>query len=255
MPQSFFDQPIGQLDYNALETSLQGKSRVTGLSYLVSYTWSKGLNFGTDGWYGIGTTSIQNPYNPKGDRSVSGYDLPHVFTAGWVWAVPIGKGGYSTGNRISDYVLGNWQITGIATLDSGRVFTVYDAGDIANTGNFNFFGGYERPNQVGNPKPHNQTHSQWINPAAFVTPAQYTFGNTPRNSLRTESYKNLDASIFREFPMSESIKLQLRLDAINSFNHPVWGVPNSCQNCQNFGVVTSTVNNARQMQLSGKIVF
>ena len=42
MPQSFFDQPIGQLDYNALETSLQGRSRVTGLSYLLSYTWSKG---------------------------------------------------------------------------------------------------------------------------------------------------------------------------------------------------------------------
>ena len=255
MPQSFFDRPIGELNYNALETSLQGRSRVTGLSYLVSYTWSKGLNFGTDGWYGIGTTSIQNPYDPKGDRSVSGYDLPHVFTAGWVWAVPIGKGSFSTGNRMTDYVLGNWQITGIATLESGRVYTVYDAGDIANTGNFNFFGGYERPNKVGNPKPQHQTPAQWINPAAFVTPAQYTFGNTPRNSLRTEPYKNLDASIFRQFPLFESLQLELRLDAINAFNHPVWGVPNSCQNCQNFGVVTSTVNNSRQVQLSGKIVF
>jgi Carboxypeptidase regulatory-like domain/TonB dependent receptor len=255
MPQSFFDQPIGQLDYNALETSLQGRSRVTGLSYLVSYTWSKGLNYGTDGWYGIGTTSIQNPYNFKGDRSVSGYDLPHVFTAGWVWAVPIGKSGFSTGNRTTDYVLGNWQITGIATLESGRVYTLYDAGDIANTGNFNFFGGYERPNQVGNPKPQHQTPNQWINPAAFATPAQYTFGNTPRNSLRTEPYKSLDASIFREFPMFESLKLQLRMDALNAFNHPVWGVPNSCQNCQNFGVVTSTINSARQVQLSGKVVF
>jgi len=255
MPQSFFDQPIGQLNYNALETSLQGRSRVTGLSYLVSYTWSKGLNYGTDGWYGIGTTSIQNPYNFKGDRSVSGYDLPNVFTAGWVWAVPIGKSGFSTGNRTTDYVLGNWQITGIATLESGRVYTLYDAGDIANTGNFNFFGGYERPNQVGNPKPQHQTPSQWINPAAFETPAQYTFGNTPRNSLRTEPYKSLDASIFREFPMFESLKLQLRMDALNAFNHPVWGVPNSCQNCQNFGVVTSTINNSRQVQLSAKVIF
>jgi outer membrane receptor protein involved in Fe transport len=256
MPQSFFDQPIGQLDYNALETSLQGRSRVTGLTYLVSYTWSKGLNYGTDGWYGIGTTSIQNPYDFKADRSVTGYDLPHVFTAGWVWAVPIGKSGFSTGNRVSDYVLGNWQITGIATLESGRPYTVEDAGDIANTGNFNFVGpGYERPNQVGNAKPQQQTKSQWINPAAFVAPDQYTFGDTPRNSLRTESYKNLDASLFREFPVSEAIRLQLRLDAFNSFNHPVWGVPNNCQNCQNFGVVTSTINNARQMQLSGKIVF
>ena len=128
-----------------METSLQGRSRVTGLSYLVSYTWSKGLNYGTDGWYGIGTTSIQNPYDFKADRSVTGYDLPQVFTAGWVWAVPIGKGGFSTGNRISDYVLGNWQITGIATLESGRLYTVDDAGDIANTGNFNFVGRLRTP--------------------------------------------------------------------------------------------------------------
>jgi outer membrane receptor protein involved in Fe transport len=256
MPQSFFDRPIGQLDYNALETSLQGRSRVTGLTYLVSYTWSKGLNYGTDGWYGIGTTSIENPYNFKGDRSVTGYDLPQVLTGGWVWAVPIGKGGFSTGNRISDYILGNWQINGIATLESGRPYTVGDEGDIANTGNFNFVGsGYERPNRVGSPKPQHQTPSQWINPAAFVAPAQYTFGNTPRNSLRTEPFKNLDASLFRELPVFETMKLQLRLDSFNSFNHPVWGTPNTCENCANFGVVTSTVNNARQLQLSGKIVF
>jgi hypothetical protein len=51
------------------------------------------------------------------------------------------------------------------------------------------------------------------------------------------------------------MKLQLRLDSFNAFNHPVWGTPNACENCANFGVVTSTVNNARQLQLSGKIVF
>jgi outer membrane receptor protein involved in Fe transport len=256
MGQSFFDQPKGELNYNALQTTLQGRSRVAGLTYLLSYTWSKGLNYGTDGWYGIGTTSIENPYNFKADRSVTGYDLPQVFTAGWVWAVPVGKGGFSTGNRISDYMIGNWQINGIATMESGRPYTVEDAGDIANTGNFNWVGsGYERPNQVGNPKPQHQTPSEWINPAAFVAPAQYTFGNTGRNTLRTEPNKNLDLSLFREFPVFEAMKFQLRFDAFNAFNHPVWGTPNSCQNCQNFGVVTSTVNNARQLQLSGKVVF
>jgi hypothetical protein len=257
MPQSFQDMPSGQLDYNALQTSLQGRSRITGLTYLISYTWSKGLNYGTDGWYGIGTTSIQNPYNFKGDRGVTGYDLPQVFTAGWVWNVPVGRGSaFSTGNRVTDYVLGNWQINGIATLESGRPYTVEDAGDIANTGNFNFTGsGYERPNQVGNPKLAHPTPSQWINPAAFTTPAQYTFGNTPRNSLRTEPSKNLDASLFREFPLLESVKVQFRMDAFNAFNHPVWGVPSQCQNCANFGVVTTTANSARIMQLSGKIVF
>jgi outer membrane receptor protein involved in Fe transport len=256
MGQSFFDQPIGTLDYNALQTSVQGRSRATGLNYLVSYTWSKGLNYGTDGWYGIGTTSIQNPYNFKADRSVTGYDLPQVFTAGWTWAIPVGKNAHSTGNSFADYVIGNWQLNGIATMESGRPFTVEDAGDIANTGNFNWVGsGYERPNQVGSPKLSHRSPQEWFNTAAFVAPAQYTYGTVGRNSLRTESNKTLDLSLFREFPAFESTKFQLRLDAFNSFNHPVWGTPNNCQNCSNFGVVTSTLNNARQLQLSGKIVF
>jgi outer membrane receptor protein involved in Fe transport len=255
MGQSFYDQPIGHLDYHALQTSFQGRTRVAGLTYLLSYTWSKGINFGTDGWYGIGTTSIENPYNPKGDRSVTGYDLPHVFTAGWNWAVPVRKRGFSTGSRIADYIVGNWQLNGILTLESGRPFTVFDAGDIANTGNFNFFGGYERPNQVGNPKLSHPTPQQWFNTAAFVAPAQYTFGNTGRNSLRSDPYKNLDLSLVREFPMYESLRFQLRLDTFNAFNHPVWGVPNACQNCANFGVVTSTINQPRIVQLAGKLVF
>ena len=260
MTQSFFDQPIGQLDYNALQTTFQGRNHASGLTYLISYTWSKGLNYGTDGWYGIGTTSIQNAYDFKADRSVTGYDLPQVFTAGWTWAVPVGKNGFSTGNQISDYVLGNWQINGIATLESGRPFTVGMAGDIANTGCFSYTGqggaGCERPNQVGNPKPQTRTTKEWFNPLAFAAPAQYTFGNTPRNSLRTDPFKNLDLSIFREFPLMEAMKFQIRLDAFNSFNHPVWGVPNACVDCgPSFGAVTSTINNARQLQLSGKFVF
>ena len=256
MGQSIYDRPIGKLDYNSLQTSFQGRSAATGFTYLLSYTWSKGLNEGNDGWFGAGTTSIENPYDMKNDRGVSGYDLPNVFTAGWTWAVPIGKNHLSTGNGIADYALGNWQINGIATLESGRPYTIEDSGDIANTGNFNFNGsGYERPNLVGNPTLAHPTPQQWFNTAAFAAPAQYTYGDVGRNSMRTESFKNLDLSLFREFPAWESLKLQFRVDAFNTFNHPVWGVPNSCQNCQNFGVVSTTVNSARQLQLSGKIVF
>jgi hypothetical protein len=249
MTRSVYDRPLGQLDYNSLQTSLQGRSKKTGLTYLVSYSWSKGLNYGTDGWYGAGG-SIQNPYNFKGDRSVSGYDLTNVLTAGWTWSVPIRKDGLTTGNRVADYVLGNWQINGVGTLESGLPYTLSVSGDIANIG-----GGNERPNQVGNPTPQHRTLAQWINPAAFATPAQYTFGNTPRNSLRSDPAKNLDLSLFREFSFLEATKFQFRLDAFNSLNHPIWGTPSSCQNCANFGVVSSTANSPRQIQLSGKFVF
>ena len=152
-------------------------------------------------------------------------------------------------------MLGNWQIDGIATLESGRPYTVEDAGDIANTGNFNFVGpGYERPNQVGNPKPATVKHrASGLIPPPLLLRTQYTFGDTPRNSLRTEPYKSLDASLFREFPLSESIKLQLRLDAFNSFNHPVWGVPNSCQNCQNFGVSHSALRSTAPVKCKCRV--
>lgn len=256
MGQSFYDQPIGTLNYNSLQTSLQGRTASAGLTYLISYTWAKGMDTGTDGWYGIGTTSIENPYDMKRDHSVTGFDLPQVFTVGWTWAVPVGAGHFSTGNKVTDYALGNWQLNGIVELESGRPFTIEDSGDIANTGNFNWTGaGYERPNLIGKPKLSNPRPEKWFNTAAFAAPEQYTFGSLGRNTMRTEPYKNLDISVMREFPTWESMKFQFRLDAFNAFNHPVWGTPNNCQNCQNFGVVNSTVNSARQLQLSGKIVF
>ena len=254
MGSTFFDTPWNQLDYHALETTFQGRTGKLGLTYLLSYTWSKGIDVGADGWYGVGnnTSSIQDPYGFYGDRSVTGYDLPHVFSAGWTWSVPIRKGAYSTGNQTVDYVVGNWKLNGTIAMESGRPFTVYDSGDIANVGDFTT---YMRPNRVGDPHLANPSRQMWFNTAAFATPAQYTYGNTPRNSLRTESFKNLDMSLFREFPFYREASLQLRLDAFNVFNHPVWGIPGTTQNGTNFGVVNSTANSPRQMQLSGKIVF
>lgn len=72
-------------------------------------------------------------------RTILGYFLSEIL-----------DGASQKTNWHPDYLLGNWQIDGILTLKSGRPYTVEDAGDIANTGNFNFVGyGYERPNQVG----------------------------------------------------------------------------------------------------------
>ena len=255
MQQSFFDEPIGRSEYNALETSLHGRSRKLGLTYIASYTWSKNLNYGGDLWYGSGgglTQSIENPYNFKNDRSVTGSDLPQVFNLAWVWQLPVGSQGLSTGTKIGNYLLGNWRLSGILSLSSGMPYTVTDSGDIANTGNFST---YERPNQVGNPHLSNPTPQKWINTSAFVAPQAYTFGNTPRNSLRTEASKNLDLSLARMFPIGRRFHFNLRVDAFNALNHPTWGFPQNCQNCTNFGVVSSTSSTARQVQLSGALTF
>jgi len=249
---SYFDQSIGRASYEALQFSVQ-QATTKGLTYLVSYAWSKAIDIGSDGWYCSEGCSIENPYNLDANKSVAGFDLPHTLTISATYQVPVGKGHVlSTGNRFSDYILGNWTLNGISSLHSGVPYTLTVCSDIANTGNG---GCYERPNLVGNPSLPNPTTAEWFNTSAFAVPAPYTFGNLGRNTLRTQAFKNLDFSLFREFPISESRRFEFRAEAFNVFNHPTWGTPNSVLNQNNFGVVHSTQSTERQLQLALKFYF
>jgi outer membrane receptor protein involved in Fe transport len=257
MGYAHWDVPLNQSDYDALQTSFQGRLAKTGFSYIVSYTWSHSIDIGADDLYGVGgaVVSIEHPYNLQLDRSDSGFDLPNVFTAAWTWAVPVGRGAsLSTGNSKLDYALGNWKLNGIVSFDSGAPYTIQASGDIGNTGNNTT---YERANLVGNPKVSSRTRAQWFNTSAFATPAQYTLGNLGRNTMRADGNKQFDASIFREFPfLHERGNFMLRLDALNAMNHPIWGAPGSTvNNTTTFGIITSQANSPRQLQLSGKITF
>ncbi len=91
-------------------------------------------------------------------------------------------------NRLLDLLIGGWQYSGFAKFHSGNPYHVTDAADIANIGSVSWWP-YERPNIVGKVKPSHQTAQQWLNPGAFADPAQYTYGSTGRNNLRTQFYK------------------------------------------------------------------
>ena len=82
---------------------------------MVSYTYSKAIDIGSSGWYGVEGHSVQDPYNFNNDRSSAGFDLTQVLTVSGLYALPIGKGkALQTGSKFADYILGNWQINGIA---------------------------------------------------------------------------------------------------------------------------------------------
>ncbi|MGA8153007.1 MAG: TonB-dependent receptor [Terriglobales bacterium] len=252
-----YDRSVGKSDYNALQVSLNGHQQ-HGLTYLISYTWSKSLDLGCSGWYGVEGCSIQNPYNLQADRGPSATDLPQIFSAAWVYTLPFGKGQkFSSSNGIVNALIGNWNLNGVLSFNSGTPFDVGTGKDIANTGNYNYGNGYgyERLNLVGNPYPSNKTPAQWINPAAFQLPAQYTFGNLGRDSLRSDWNKNLDLSIFRQIPITERFRLEFRFEMFNATNTPVWAVPVTNQDAPNFGVVTSTANTARQLQFGLKLYY
>ena len=188
----------------------------------------------------------------RADRSVSSFNIPHLFTFNLVYDVPIGKGRrFTTHSGIVDYILGNWQVNGIFTARSGQPYYITVDGDIANTGNT----GYEHANLVGNPHLSNPTTAEWFNTAAFAIPATYTFGNEGRNILYSDSLWNLDLSMFRQFPIGERMHFELRGESFNLFNHPVYGVPNADISNATFGTVTSLANSPRQLQLAAKFVF
>jgi hypothetical protein len=242
----------GSASYNSLQFMADGRY-AKGLTYRISYTWSKNLDYGASGFFAAEDYSVQNPYNIAPDHSVSGYDLTHVFVGNWVYELPFGKGKtFQTGSRAVDYVVGGWQVNGIALLRSGQPYTLQVAGDLANTGNSN----YLRPNVVGDWHVGTPTRTAWFNKAAFAAPAAYTFGNMGRNVLRSDWNRTCDLSVFRQFPIKgDRTKLEFRAEAFNVFNKQIYAAPTNAFTNATFGQVTAIANTPRQMQLSLKIKF
>src|SRR6266576_5277550 len=124
-------------------------SSAQGFGYTIAYTWSKTLDEGGDGYFGMEGGVQEHPYNPKGSRGPASFDIPQILTANAIYQLPFGTGRrFATGNRFADYVIGNWQVNGIFSARSGQHLNITAAGDIANTGNA---GTYERADLLGDP--------------------------------------------------------------------------------------------------------
>ncbi|MGB8115033.1 MAG: hypothetical protein WCF22_14725, partial [Candidatus Sulfotelmatobacter sp.] len=245
-----YDTSTGNSNYNALQVAL---NRITakGLTYLLSYTWSKSIDLACSGNYGVEGCELQNAYNPQGDRSVSGFDLTHSFSGSFNYELPFGRGkAFNPSNKMLSYVTGGWQLNAIFILHSGTPYDVIYQGDLANTGNT-----FVRANLVGDPTPANRNPAEWINTSAFAIPSPYTFGDLGRNSLRSDWYRNLDCSFFRRFPITERVQLEFRAEAFNVTNGVVFAAPGNVLNATGLGVVTSTVNTPRQVQVALKLAF
>jgi hypothetical protein len=106
----------------------------------------------------------------------------------------------------------------------------------------------------------NKGPAAWLNyPAAFTTPptALGSFGDLGRNSLRGDSFKNLDFSLFKQFPIKERYRVEFRFETFNSFNHPTWGLPDqNISDGKTFNTIVTTRNlAARQLQYGVKFYF
>jgi hypothetical protein len=170
--------------------------------------------------------------------------------------------------RPLELVLGGWKTAGVWTIHDGfpLAFIMSNGGSPIPTY------GAQRPNLTGTAMRNGGPESSWVNqyfanvnPGAgdfgvFSDPGPYTLGNAPRTigSVRSPFFFSANLSVGKEFRLStshEEMKLELRLEADNAFNHPVFGTPDTFVGDQTFGQIGYTAVGARQCQLALKFNF
>src|SRR5262249_47118072 len=143
-----------------------------GLMFLAAYTFGRSMDDGK----GEGSV-VQDAYNRKGDRGRSDWDVKHRFVLSSTYELPFGpqkRWGANLG-KVGSKLVEGWNLNGILQLSTGLPLTPSLATPVANTGTSS------RPNCIANPVLGSPSPSRWFDPAAFTTPALYTFGNCGRN--------------------------------------------------------------------------
>jgi hypothetical protein len=218
-----------------------------GLSYSANYTLSKAIDDASDPGATVAETNLpQNVYDLSSERAPSSFDHRHRLVANVIYALPepSGSGVWAALGR-------DWQVTGIATVQSGSPFTVNLGTDVANIGS----GPAQRPNATCDPNSGGAgTSQQWFNTACFSLPAPFTFGNSGRNTVLTPAYADVDLGVQRSIRLSRDVQLQVRWEIFNLLNRVNFDTPNRTAFTANFGRIFSA-EPARQMQGGIKLIF
>lgn len=213
-----------------------------------NYTWSRTIDYTSVDE--TASQQFQDPLDPNADRGLADYHREHVFAASGVWNLPT-LSHYSVPVRS---ILGNWELSGLLSLDSGLPFTVV-------TGKNNSLSseGHDRPDLVGNPnlsggRSRGQEIQEFFNTSAFVPNAIGQFGNSGRNILSGPGYADVDFGLFKVISIVERVRLQFRAEAFNLFNRPNFSAPVSSLNSPAFGKI-QTAGDARELQFALKVIF
>jgi len=221
----FFDSG-GNSWYQGLQVSLR-KRYSHGLVATLAYTYSKTLmeGYGRNENDGINTNNYQDKNNRAAEKGRVGFDARQVMVSSLIYDLPAPK---MLSKGFAGVIFAGWQTNGIITLKSGLPFSMAQ-GNIINTGNAPV-----RPDRVADGKLENPTVNQWFNPDAFqvvtcansALPERCHYGNSGNGVVEGPGFKNVDASLFKNFAITEGVKLQFRGEFFNVFNTPQFNVPN-----------------------------
>jgi hypothetical protein len=243
---------IGTSNYYA--GILRAEKRYTkGFNLIGSYTWSKFLTDTDDGGAVVGNGfGYSNYYNRRADYGPSGNDIRHRLSVSSVYDLPFGKGRRWLNNSPLNWALGNWNVSVISILQSEPPVNITT--QVNNT--FAFSAGAQRADVIGNPElpKDERTLNRWFNTAAFVQPANRTFGTAARGIVRGDGFVNFDITLRKNFVFTEKRVLQFNVDFFNAFNHPNFGLPGGGFGAPGFGVVGSA-NPGRSLQAGLRVAY
>ncbi len=253
-------KPDKQSNYQAFTVKVD-KRFSQGLTFLIAFTGSKTMDTSSAAvnYLGPQSATYANQYNPNGEYAVSAFDVSRQLVTSFSYELPFGHDHhfFSNLNSTANLLLSGFQVGGIVNYNSGTPIVV-GALSQDKTG---LLGGGQRPNLVlRSARIANATNNEWFNTAAFTLPNQFVIGNAPRTlpNVRTPGFTNADLSIFKNtyIGTNERYNVQLRLEAFNALNHPYFAAPDATfTDGSNFGKITGTNGDPRDVQLAVKFIF
>jgi hypothetical protein len=249
----------GISSYNGLEVDVNRRFSKS-LQFRGAYTFAKALDDGDNMNTSVATNSpafVANPLDPKADYGRASFDIRHVAVLNATYELPFGRGKKDWRDRL----VGDWQISGIQTLQSGLPFTPQLSYNPSNDGDTrNPVRPSVNPNFAGSVILGGA--NQYFDPNAFIQPLPGTYGNAGRNILQGPHLYETDLSLAKRFSFRERLNLQFRAEFFNLFNQTNLNTPNPVVYAAatggpspTAGVITSTATTSRQVQLGLKLLW
>ncbi len=244
--QIFYMDNSGDSYYHGMIAQLRRRFE-KGLEFGLVYTWSRSIDdqsidpVGSTSGGGLSTTSSRSPtdaFRPWVDRAVSDFNNTHVFTAHYVYELPLGKGQTFLGGSPAwlNHIVGGWQMTGMYTWQSGEPFTLNSGVRTVNTikesravivGQMPDARSLKWVPGIKGPVYWQASDFDYVtNCRSFVgvdgkvcVPPPGSYGGS-RNAVLGPGFWNFDFGVTKNFAVTERVKLQFRTEFFNLFNHP-----------------------------------
>jgi hypothetical protein len=244
-------------NYNGLQFQAT-RHAARGLEFQVSYTWSHSLD-STSSFENVGSNAAPNPFNPESNYADSGYDARQRLVFSYSYTIPSVRR-YQSFHAIPSRLTDGWRIAGFTTFQSGFPVDVYDSSDRSLTcyAEVSFYGCPDRPNVIGpvvKMNPRTNASQDYFSPSSFAQEAVGTLGDAGRSLFHGPGLNNWTIGLYKDTKITESTRIELRLETFNTFNHTQFTNPASNINSPStFGQVFAA-QEPRLVQLAAKFIF